>query len=372
MSRPALPAPPPWLPLGSAQVVDWKYLGLAPATRGATAWTGRVDGDAVLLRTWSSESTTYFEFVFLAYDELAGNVVVTTDRSEPARLRLEVNVDVDGRLGYTDALELVEHSRTGLHGATLRTVDARLGPSLDDLVEPPSAADAEILEYAPESALNTACGAWLASLLSAAKRRLLDQDTPAAEVPPARLEPPAPPPPAPPEPEPEPAYEREPEPEPEPAYEPELELEPEPDIEYEYAEPEPEPEPPRRAPKKPARRTRETLDAPSKTPARAPAPPPPEPGPAEKLIATTNTGDSWEIVDEETYIGRSKQCAIVLKSQRVSRRHASVTRDADGFHINDLGAANGIWAGTEKIDRELIEDGAEYIIGDVLMTFRHG
>jgi len=368
MSRPALPAPAhPWLPLGSAQIIDWKYLGLAASSRGATAWTGRVDGEAVLVRTWSSENTTYFEFAFLAYEELAGTVVVTTDRSEPARLRLEVSVDIDQRLGYTDALELVEHSRTGLHGATVRTVDARLGPSLDDIVEPPLAGDAEILEYAPESALGTRCGLWLAQLLAGVKVRVLGEDTPAesaapARAPQARLEPPTPPiPPPPSRAEPEPEYE------PADEFEFEAELEPEPELE-------PTPEP-RRAPKPApaARRPRETIDTPAPTPARpAPRSRPPEPAAPDKLLATTNTGDAWDVVDEETFIGRSKQCAIVLKSQRVSRKHASVTRDEDGFYINDLGAANGIWAGTEKIDRERIEDGAEYIIGDVLMTFRHG
>lgn len=378
MSRSALPAHP-WLPLGSAQIIDWKYLGSSAATRGATAWTGRVGGEPVLIRTWSSDNTTTFEFNFLSYEELTGSIVVTTDRSEPARLRLEVSIDVDQRLGYTDALELVEHSRTGLHGATVRTVDARLGPTLDDLVDPPLAVDAEILEYAPESALGTSCGLWIAQLLTAVKARLLDGDSPAeaaaiaARAPQARLEPPEPQAQLTPPSDPEPVPDLEPEFDSEPAYAPEpiVEEDLEPDYDFE-PEPTPVPEPPpepRRKDKPAARRTRENIDPPAR---KAPRPPPPEPESPDKLLATTNTGDSWEVVDEETFIGRSKQCAIVLKSQRVSRKHASVTRDDDGFYINDLGAANGIWAGTEKIDRERIEHGAEYIIGDVLMTFHHG
>ncbi|MCA9554530.1 MAG: hypothetical protein KC933_31130, partial [Myxococcales bacterium] len=191
-TAPSAPHTPHWLPLGSAQIIDWKYLGLAAASRGATAWAGRVGGESVLLRTWSSENTTYFEFAFLAFEDLAGTVVITTDRSEPARLRLEVNVDVEGRLGYTDALELVEHSRTGLHGATLRTVDARLGPSLDDLVEPPTSGDAEILEFAPESALGTSCGRWLNQLLAGVKTRLLEGEAPELAASQALQAPPAP------------------------------------------------------------------------------------------------------------------------------------------------------------------------------------
>src|SRR5262249_29602022 len=62
----------------------------------------------------------------------------------------------------------------------------------------------------------------------------------------------------------------------------------------------------------------------------------------EKIVCTTNTGETFDITGQETYVGRSKQCAIILKSQRVSRKHACITREADGFYINDLGAANGI------------------------------
>jgi predicted component of type VI protein secretion system len=128
---------------------------------------------------------------------------------------------------------------------------------------------------------------------------------------------------------------------------------------------EPEPEPKKRS-------KRATIEEPSSVP----PPPKVEKRPARKalgkLFATTNSGDSWEISDAETFLGRSKQCSIVLKSQRVSRKHASVTKEDDGYYINDLGAANGIWAGTEKIDREKIADGAEYIIGDVLVSFSLG
>lgn len=331
----------PWIPLGSAQLVDWKHLGRPQSARGATAWTARVGPESVLLRSWSNESTTFYEFYFLAHEGVAGTMVISSSRPEPTRLRLKATVDVEGRLGYSDIVEFQEHPLTGLHGSTVRTVEVSEGDLKAERIANLSAAEAEILEYAPESALLTTCGWWIHSVLEVVRAQLLDgedmMEHSATASPPKAVE----------------------------------------------VEAEIEPPPPKREKPKPTtgRAPRETFDGPAgnaEKKSRAPEPreatppraaPPPKKKKASVLIASTNTGDQWEISEPETYIGRSKQCAIVLKSQRVSRKHATVTMEDDGFYINDLGAANGIWAGTEKIDREKIEDGAEYIIGDVLVTF---
>ena len=319
------PALADWLPLGSAGLIDWKQLGRSASARGALAFVNRIGGEPVMLRTWTSENTTYFEFHFLAYEELFGTVVVSTSRPEDTRLRLTTTIDVEGRIGYSDISEFAQHGRTGLYGSIVRTVEVTSGDLKTDGLDNPTSAQAEIFEYAPESALLTACGGWITSLLDCVRAQILDgveEDSAGPSRPAA--EPPV------------------------------VEAEPEP-------------------PKKKKRPKRATVEEPSS------APPPPKPErPAArskgigKLFATTNSGDSWEITDDETFLGRSKQCSIVLKSQRVSRKHASVTKEDDGYYINDLGAANGIWAGTEKIDREKIADGAEYIIGDVLVSFSLG
>lgn len=317
-----------WLPLGSAAVVDWKQLGASASVRGAMAFTARIGGEPVLLRTWTKETTTYYEFHFLAYEDMSGTIVVSTERPEDTRIRLTATIDVENRIGYSDISEFTQHPRTGLYGSIVRTVELSKGELRTDNVHSPTSAEAEIFEYAPESALLTHCGQWIAGLLGAVRAQLLDgevADEPAAPAVSA----------------------------------------------------------PRPAPALPVKKRsskRETMEAP---PERAPEPPTPVPTPAPvkerpaaakrasigTLFATTNSGDSWEVTDQETFLGRSKQCSIVLKSQRVSRKHASITREDDGFYINDLGAANGIWAGTEKIDRERIVDGSEYIIGDVLVSF---
>ena len=285
-----------------------------------------------MTRTWCNESTTFYEFFFLGHESIAGSIVVSTNRTEQTRLQVKVTVDVEGRINYAETTELSEHSRTGLYGVTSRTTEGPLTPATLKTLTP---AHAEIFEYAPESALSTMCGAWLSDLLEWVFQTAMREDRLAVPI--------------------------------------DLSMSPEPM----RAEPVAPPTPPRnevpRVPPPP----------PPPRPSVSPEPPPvpmpsPEPpvGVARRaapdlLVATTNSGDRWEVEGPETYMGRSKQCSIVLKSQRVSRKHASITREDDGFYINDLGAANGIWAGTDKVDREKIEDGSEYIIGDVLVSFAY-
>jgi hypothetical protein len=353
----------PWIPLGSAQLVDWKHLNRPQSARGATAWTSRIGSESVLLRSWSNESTTFYEFYFLAHEGLAGTMVVSTSRPEPTRLRLKATIDVEGRLGYSDIVEFQEHPLTGLHGSTVRTVEISEGELRTDRIDNLTAAEAEILEYAPESALLTTCGWWIHSLLDAVRAQMLDGEvaSEAAAAAPMPM-----------------TKERAAAPQAvraQPRIEDDFEAE-------EDAEASAPPPPAKKerppTPKPVQRQDKETFDGPMEEVKRKPVEPVEPPRAKEKaspkpkkmvLIASTNTGDTWEISEPETFIGRSKQCAIVLKSQRVSRKHATITMEDDGFYINDLGAANGIWAGTEKIDREKIEDGAEYIIGDVLVTF---
>ena len=318
-----------WLPLGSATVINWGHLGRPESTRGATAWVGRVGAEPVLVRTWSNESTTYYEFLFMGHEAMTGSMVIETNRAQPTRLQVKVSIDVEGRLSYAETTELAEHSRTGLYGVTTRTMEGRITP---DRLETLTPAHAEIFEYAPESALNTICGRWIHDLLFWAFEAASHDEEIEVSLGDVDMAEPAPPPPA---------------PAPAPA----------------MRSNGPRPSPPTKRP------TPEPMPAPPVD--LAPPPVAPRSNGPSVLVATTTNGDRWEVDSAETYMGRSKQCAIVLKSQRVSRKHASITREDDGFYINDLGAANGIWAGTDKVERERIENGAEYIIGDVLVSFSY-
>ena len=341
-----------WIPLGSAQIIDWRQLDLEPSVRGSTAWVTEVGGGPVLVRTWSQETTTHFEFTHLARAAASGRIVVALTRSEPGLLSVEIRASVADAVDLIERAEFREHPRTALQAPGRRSVEDARGRVDADGLPPLSAEHAEILEYAPESALHAGCGGWLGAYLGALVDAAEGAAPPRVEGSTRRDIPAAPP-------EDFAASGREPTgglavPPPEaPPRVPPVEPRPTPPV-----------EPPRAPPE-----LRSPDPTPRPPPERPGTPPAPPASSGPRLRVATNAGESWELDDAETYIGRSKQCTVVLKSQRVSRKHASVTREPEGWFINDLGAANGIWAGTEKIERERIEPGSEFIIGDVLLSF---
>jgi len=61
-------------------------------------------------------------------------------------------------------------------------------------------------------------------------------------------------------------------------------------------------------------------------------------------------------------IGRGRHCDLVLDSAKVSREHAVIRREGDGWWIEDLGSSNGTWLGKARVERRRIADGDEYAI----------
>ena len=72
-----------------------------------------------------------------------------------------------------------------------------------------------------------------------------------------------------------------------------------------------------------------------------------------------------------TYIiGREEECDIVLPSQLVSRHHAKITAEDDGFAIEDLGSKAGTVINGKQIGRkQLLFNGDEINIGGEELVF---
>ena len=62
-------------------------------------------------------------------------------------------------------------------------------------------------------------------------------------------------------------------------------------------------------------------------------------GPAGSLV--TPDGSRVQIALDPVTIGRHPDCDVVLNDQEVSRQHAEVRRDDEGFVLHDLGSLNG-------------------------------
>jgi pSer/pThr/pTyr-binding forkhead associated (FHA) protein len=72
----------------------------------------------------------------------------------------------------------------------------------------------------------------------------------------------------------------------------------------------------------------------------------------------------------EIVIGRTRDCDIVLDNLAVSRRHARLSRDDDGFHVTDLGSGNGTYLNGQQIDQSLLKDDDRIAIGKHKLIFR--
>lgn len=86
----------------------------------------------------------------------------------------------------------------------------------------------------------------------------------------------------------------------------------------------------------------------------------PTPGPALTLLGPA--GPLATVRGERFLIGRGRHCDLVLDSAKVSREHALLRREADGWWIEDLGSSNGTWLGRARVERRRIADGDEYSI----------
>jgi hypothetical protein len=100
--------------------------------------------------------------------------------------------------------------------------------------------------------------------------------------------------------------------------------------------------------------------------ARGDAPPPIPSGPvdpgARELVVIREDGSEMPVKAERFLIGRGRHCDLVIDSSKVSREHAAIVRDGDGWLIEDLQSANGTWHHRARLDRRRVEDGDEYFI----------
>ncbi|MDA0767676.1 MAG: FHA domain-containing protein [Verrucomicrobia bacterium] len=78
-------------------------------------------------------------------------------------------------------------------------------------------------------------------------------------------------------------------------------------------------------------------------------------------LRNESTGEVLSL-EETTEIGRSRQSGLPITDPRVSRRHAMIRCQADGFWFFDLGSVNGSY-----INERRVTTSQRLITGDVLL-----
>src|SRR5688572_11656456 len=69
-------------------------------------------------------------------------------------------------------------------------------------------------------------------------------------------------------------------------------------------------------------------------------------------------------------IGRATECQIQSNDARVSRRHARIYLDNQGYWIEDLGSSNGVFIGTERVTRAPLPVGEVVVIGSLMLRLQ--
>lgn len=95
-------------------------------------------------------------------------------------------------------------------------------------------------------------------------------------------------------------------------------------------------------------------------------------GPFFRVIAGPDEGARYSLsgTQQEWAMGRSKDCEFVLNDPNVSRKHAIVKKDWNGFTIQDLGSKNGVLVNDKLIGKpRRLKDRDEVTVGPVRMVF---
>lgn len=72
----------------------------------------------------------------------------------------------------------------------------------------------------------------------------------------------------------------------------------------------------------------------------------------------------------EWYMGRSKDCDFIINDPNISRRHAIIRKDWEGYYVEDLGSKNGVLVNDKKvIKRRFLRHRDEIVIGPIKLLY---
>jgi hypothetical protein len=108
---------------------------------------------------------------------------------------------------------------------------------------------------------------------------------------------------------------------------------------------------------------------------RAPTPaeaPPVEDAAPGALAVLQWDGGRREIDKPRIVLGRSRDCDIQLTDPNVSRRHAEVRQEGEGYWLVDLGSTNGVEVNGRRVQRSRLSNGDTFTLGSTDVEFSVG
>jgi DNA-binding response OmpR family regulator len=72
----------------------------------------------------------------------------------------------------------------------------------------------------------------------------------------------------------------------------------------------------------------------------------------------------YHLNTEQTTLGRSNECQVVIEGRLISRRHAAITRDGQAYFLTDLNSQNGTTVNGQRITApQPLHDGDQIALG---------
>ncbi len=91
--------------------------------------------------------------------------------------------------------------------------------------------------------------------------------------------------------------------------------------------------------------------------------------PTLTIMSGVDAGRVFALDRDVQVIGRSETCDVHVDDAGISRRHARITRAADGgFYVEDLGSTNGTFVGTRRVATARIASGDYLQLGASLLV----
>jgi len=85
-----------------------------------------------------------------------------------------------------------------------------------------------------------------------------------------------------------------------------------------------------------------------------------------------NAGSRFSLERDTTTVGRHPDSDIFLDDITVSRRHAVVRHDRDGYEVSDAGSLNGTYVNHERVETAPLRHLDEVQVGRFVLLFMLG
>jgi hypothetical protein len=78
------------------------------------------------------------------------------------------------------------------------------------------------------------------------------------------------------------------------------------------------------------------------------------------MVEGPSPGKRMFMEKQQMIIGRDESCDLVVPERQVSRQHATITLEGDGYVVRDLGSKNGTFVNSQQLDGpHVLQDGDE-------------